>query len=400
MQGQAFITDFHKSSVLYDEAITVVQPIFRQGRVVGVLGCYLTENFFKQHLSPIAVGDSGYVALLDSKGLVVSSNGLHGPRTFSDAPYFRQLVGNRVSVQEWWDPVTKGNELIIAAQLKKLKWYLVAAQDRDIVVTPAMLIIKRNLLVLTLLVLVLFLLYNRRSALLQRAELVRRQNAEKLALVGELAAGMAHEIRNPLTIIKGFTELLRGREKYAEDSEIFEFIGQSVNQIEGIVQETLLLAKPQKMTWERIDLNQLLEETCNLMQNQTLINSIDLKLEVTNEPVWIKGDKNHLKQVLINIIRNAIEAIVAKGTEEREIQISVSAEEADRVRVVVSDTGEGMDRATLDKIGTPFFTRKRDGTGLGLSVSMRIMESHKGVMEVTSMPNKGTQIALSLPLIG
>lgn len=221
-------------------------------------------------------------------------------------------------------------------------------------------------------------------------ELLKR--AEKLGVVGELAAGIAHEIRNPLTSLKGFIQLLRPdleRKKAYTDVMLSE-----IERIEQIVTELLLLARPRDAEFKEKDLCQLLEHVRTLMSTKAIMSNIEIVLDYKCAVECIYCEENQLKQVLINLLKNAIEAMSSGG------RINMEAVELtdEQVMIRVIDEGEGIPEESLLKLGEPFYTTKEQGTGLGLMISWKIIKEHGGTMEFKSPPNEGTTVEIILPV--
>lgn len=221
----------------------------------------------------------------------------------------------------------------------------------------------------------------------QTEELMLR--SEKLSIAGQLAAGIAHEIRNPLTAIKGFLQLMKPTME--ENEHYFDIIFSELSRIELILSRLLMLAKPQQNALkEKLDLIRLIREVTALLETQANLNGILINTKLSGEKIFIKGDQNQLKQVFINLIKNAVESMPDGGTVHLEVK-----ETADAVTVTVQDEGEGIPEHVLKRIGEPFLTTKEKGTGLGLMVTFNIIENHNGTIEVKSKVEKGTTFIIS-----
>ncbi|WP_127586093.1 PAS domain-containing sensor histidine kinase [Paenibacillus koleovorans] len=216
--------------------------------------------------------------------------------------------------------------------------------------------------------------------------------SEKLLMAGQLAAGIAHEIRNPLTSIKGFLQLLSSQLRDKQD-----YIGimrSELNRIEAITSELLLLAKPHAKSFRELDVRELLRQVASIMEPQAILNNVVIELICGNEPLPIQCDENQLKQVFINFVKNAIEAMPAGG------QIQVRIERKQQLAVVsVQDQGCGIPEERLASIWQPFFTTKEKGTGLGLMVSYSIIENHHGTIQVASRQGIGSTFVIQLPIL-
>ena len=218
-------------------------------------------------------------------------------------------------------------------------------------------------------------------------------NSEKLSLAGQLAASIAHEIRNPLTAIKGFHQLLKsesnGKPYY------FEILTDEMNRIELIVNELLLLAKPQAMQLKQVDFRALLEQVCTLMDSQMHLHNVEVEVKYDqNVPTFIPCDENQIKQICINFLKNAIEAMPTGG----QIMITVNHHKEDSILLRIIDQGEGIPEDKLKRIGEPFYTTKEKGTGLGLMVCRKIIEDHQGTLNISSRLNEGTTVEVILPV--
>jgi two-component system, sporulation sensor kinase A len=212
---------------------------------------------------------------------------------------------------------------------------------------------------------------------------------EKLSVVGELAAGIAHEIRNPLTSIKGFIQLLEENEHVAES--YLAVMSSEMDRINQIVGELLILSKPQMREFTTFDMKEVLDYTTKVMGHEALLKGITIHENCPDTPMKVYGDKNQIIQVLINIVKNAIDAMT-EGT----ITVECSIGEK-HINISVLDQGTGISPERLKRLGEPFFTLKEKGMGLGLTISQKILEDHKGSLHIESEVNKGTKVDVLLP---
>jgi len=228
--------------------------------------------------------------------------------------------------------------------------------------------------------------------------------SERLKAVATLAAGMAHEIKNPLTSIKTFTEFI---DKKKDDPDFInkfkEIVGPEVDRINHIVKQLLEFSKPSELELKDTNINNLLNETLELLNNQFISRNIKIEKHLNDLPT-IKTDPNQIKQVFLNLLLNAIEAINTNGT----ITVSTKAINSSTtydiphttyepvVNISISDTGCGINKADIPRLFDPFYTNKDSGTGLGLSVVHGIIDKHHGKIEVNSEINKGTEFRISL----
>jgi two-component system sporulation sensor kinase A len=216
--------------------------------------------------------------------------------------------------------------------------------------------------------------------------------SEKLKLTGQLAAGIAHEIRNPLTAIKGFLQLMKNGYPVKQDN--LNVMNDELRRIEAILNELLLLAKPNKTAFAARDLGEVLRHVATLMETEANMRDSELIAIVPPGETFIDCDENQLKQVFINFVKNGIEAMPQGGR----LEIELARDGAEAV-VTIADQGEGILPDVLARIGQPFFTTKEKGTGLGLAVSMTIVESHRGAVSFDSALGGGTIVTVRLPLL-
>lgn len=219
------------------------------------------------------------------------------------------------------------------------------------------------------------------------------RTSEKLSAIGELAAGVAHEIRNPLTALKGFLQLIPSTDK---PDMYIQIMQEELGRIETIVSELLVLAKPQEVDFSDVDVRKVLHDVLPLVQAQADMKSIVLSTHFTKETLKTKGISNHLKQVFLNIIKNAIEAADSGGHVDIHLE---RAPEDGRLLVRIRDDGPGIPAEILSRIGEPFVTTKEAGTGLGLLVCKRIISNHEGRLDILSEVGQGTEVRITLPAI-
>ncbi len=226
--------------------------------------------------------------------------------------------------------------------------------------------------------------------------LLRQQvaRADRLAAIGKVVASIAHELRTPLTSIRGFMQYLQGSDNPAEWNEYGNIIIREVDGLNRIVSELLDLVRKKPLNLQKCNLNYLVEEVCLLARDNIASRKISFVLDLTENLPEIELDRGQIKQVLLNIIINAIESIAEQG----EIQVSTLLQPDNAVCVMVQDNGCGIAGQALEKIFDPFFSTKASGTGLGMSIAKQIVESHHGCIQIQSVEKKGSTIKLILPL--
>lgn len=218
-------------------------------------------------------------------------------------------------------------------------------------------------------------------------------NAEKLSIAGQLAAGIAHEIRNPLTSLKGFMQLIAtGR---VQNNRYYGIMNAELIRIETIISELLMLSKPQAYEYAFIDIRQLLKETVAGLGMLAKQNNVRIEYEQEKHPqsLWVQGVDTQLRQVLVNIVKNAIESMHSGGI----VKIRLFLETDHMIGIHIQDEGIGIPQEQLAKIGQPFYTTKDKGTGLGLMVTYKIIENHDGHIEAESELGIGTTFSIRLP---
>ncbi len=232
------------------------------------------------------------------------------------------------------------------------------------------------------------------TKIIEREELLSR--SEKLSTVGQLAAGVAHEIRNPLTSIKGFLQIIQS--EGTVPSTYTSIMLDELDRIESIVNEFLFLAKPQqeiKLTVQPF--KPILEQVIGLMQGEANLKGIEIIVELDDlSSLKVRGNANHLKQVFVNLIKNAMEAIQNKGKIKIIGQVN---RENSTLTVIVIDDGPGITKERLKKLGEPFYSTKEKGTGLGLMITRKLLEDHEGELFFESEIGKGTVVHVNLPFI-
>ncbi len=242
----------------------------------------------------------------------------------------------------------------------------------------------------------------------QRARLKRMYRADRLATLGQLAAGAAHEIRNPLTSIRSTIQYLHKSLANTKQGELLgEVIGE-VDRINGIIEGLLSFSRPTTPEIKSIDLKLLLKQVVTLVETTARKNMIDIQLDYRSERTGLLADPSLLKQVFLNIVMNAFEAMGRDGELRITVQLisrgsKISVEPDSVFHLTFADTGPGIARQEIEHVFDPFYTTKKEGTGLGLSISYGIIQQHEGEIEIESITEKpgssnhGTVVALKLP---
>jgi len=221
------------------------------------------------------------------------------------------------------------------------------------------------------------------------------ERSQRLASVGSLAAGIAHEIRNPLSSIKGFATFFKERYRdNPEDQKTAEVMVQEVERLNRVISQLLEFAKPMEMKKHWTSIEEMIRHTLKMIEGQAKAKNVAVRTDLHEHLGDIFIDKDKITQVLLNLYLNALEAMDKGGT----LTVAVLPHEGRMVRIDVIDTGRGIDEKDLARIFDPYFTTRSSGTGLGLAIVHKIMESHDGELRVTSEPEKGTTVSIFLPV--
>jgi signal transduction histidine kinase len=380
-------------------AIVLLVPVkSNAGNIVGVLAA---ENSLQE------IGDLVASQKLPAEQYLFVTD--HGTRLIYH-PNIDKLSMKAESIEEWSRHIFSneasgvvlqksstdgGEKLFMFTTLNNLNWQVVDVLPLDALL---LIILKKSfgdMLIFGLLLLCLAMLYHLLLQGYQLQEQMQKVRWERLRLVNQLAAGIAHEIRNPLTAIHGYIQLLIKKNQYPPQKEHLAILFAETERIERLVSEFQMLAKPQTAAvYETVDVGRSIADTVLLMESQAINQSVSLEYIHPTGPCFCYGNAEQLKQVWINLVRNAFEAVLTGG----KVRIAVHST-AENIIVTVYDNGCGIPEETLINLGTPFFTTKTGGTGLGLSICFSIIGQHDGKIEVQSDSNQGTTFSVYLPLV-
>jgi signal transduction histidine kinase len=221
-------------------------------------------------------------------------------------------------------------------------------------------------------------------------EKLRRK--EKLAVVGQMAAAIGHEIRNPLSSLKGFTQLQQ--ERYPDTNDFHPIMIEEIDRINSIVNDLMTLGKPKNIKFSKASINEIIAYTLSITQQQAQRQDVTVEVEMDGQLPPLDCDEKQLKQVFINLIKNAIESMPDGG----KIKVNVKVLENQKMFISIKDEGNGIDEETSLNLGEPFFTTKKDGTGLGLMVTNQIIKDHNGDFLIEKSQDKGTIVTVILPI--
>lgn len=229
-------------------------------------------------------------------------------------------------------------------------------------------------------------------------QLIRRQlvEADKLSHMGQIAVGKVHEIKNPLTTVRGYIQFLQQRVAKGDTINLnhFDIALQELDRTNELINSLLILSKQSELKFESLELDTLLQEVIQLFSHQMQMKNINFVQEI-EEGLYIQGVENHLKQIFINLLLNAIDAVEKKLTDA---VVTLRAYQSKNMVIVeIEDNGVGISPVNLDRLHVPFFTTKEAGTGLGLSVTFKLVDDHSGIINVYSRLNEGTRFIVKFP---
>ena len=224
------------------------------------------------------------------------------------------------------------------------------------------------------------------------------QEKERLAILEQMSAGIVHEIKNPLMAIKGFSQLIKHKNNDEKIQEYALLIDQETEIINNFVTDFLTFAGPASSNLQKISLNEVVQATRLIIETNTSLKNIQVSFQLNSMDKLIMADTNKLRQVILNIVKNAIE--VVEDQEAPQIKIKTKYHRRSKeVSLAIYNNGPAMTPEEKEMIGTPFYTTKRKGTGLGLSICFQIIKEHQGHIEVKSVENWGTSFSMYLPCV-
>jgi len=242
------------------------------------------------------------------------------------------------------------------------------------------------------------------GALIDRQLLARKKQEEmrlqlershQLSMVGQIAAGVAHEIKNPLASIKGAVEIISDKNTSADDKEEFRgILFSEIKRMDSTISEFLNFARPKETKLEKLDLSELIPATIKSVEAHALHQGVTIQQDI-EDGIVIMGDKEKLHELMLNLLLNAIQV----SEPDSIIEVWLERQNSSTAVLAIKDSGEGIKEADIDRIFEPFYTTKASGTGLGLAIVKAIVESHNGNIEVESRPGQGAQFEVTLPLI-
>jgi signal transduction histidine kinase len=349
-----------------------------------------------------------YMVITDRRGMLLGSSGRR-PENWKpgDMHTYELLAGTR-KIESRKVIYLKNNILDIAAPLYingKIAGIVRLGVDQgstDIIFEENThnLIFFMIFVVLITLLSMWLLYHNQNKHLAGIVEIERRlEKAERLSALGQLAAGVAHEIRNPLNAISMASQRLKREFIPVDDAKCHEFqllsgvIRDEIRRLNGIIEEFLSFSKSRRLDLHDYSATDVLQKIVNLIGEEAASKGIVLKTKFGSNPIIIPMDMDKLQQALLNFVKNAMESISGDGT----ITMTIAQKERDRIGITISDTGCGMTNDEIERIFNPEYTTKEKGLGLGLALAHEIIRGHGGEIRVFSAPGKGTTFEILLP---
>ncbi len=387
-----------------------------------VIRATIDTYMFNDIVEGVHIGKTGEAYLLNAQR-VFQTQRRSGGNLMAKDPAALELPGSHSSTRAFMQEDSRGEKHLYATTwLREKNWLLVVRQEKSdafkVLHTATYLVLFVSLLGGTAIILVAFFLTGRIVSRMIRADVEKKSlseqliRASRLAELGEMAAGFAHEINNPLQIIRSEQALIEaifsdlkeagGLEPSNDLEELEDSLSQIRLQIDRcakITQSILKFGRQSEPVFEDIDLRDYIPQVTAMISKKASVHGIKVTQDVSEDTPRVNGDPGQLQQVLINLLNNAFDAVVSRhGSEGGELAIG-AARKWEKVAIRVKDNGSGISPENLKRIFSPFFTTKAvgKGTGLGLSVCYGIIDSMGGVIEVDSEKGVGTTFTITLP---
>lgn len=395
MVGRTVISRKIDGPIVREPVVIVASPIYSNNETIGAIVQSISLKKLHKKLDALQPPNGAYTIIFDDQGKLIYSSKLANDQEklkyLSKQKFFKEIfLGHKKTVEGY---LSLENKKVIYsyAPIPETHWGIVTVQPIHLLDQSIAQIILRNIFILFSLVvlsIIIFYIWRLNS---YKEQLDYKIQLEKLSTTSQLAAGVAHEIRNPLCAIKGFIQLMSMKKNQLPSEQTLNLIIEDICRIENTVTEFVNLAKPRQNKFVFCCLNKILEEAKILLDAQATLKEISIFLHLDSELPPIQGCPHQLKQVFINIIKNALEALPQGGL----IYISTTAINNREIIVNIKDNGPGIAKDIIDKLGTPFTSTKETGTGLGLMICYEILKIHKAKIEVFSLPNQGTRFQLT-----
>jgi two-component system, NtrC family, sensor kinase len=432
LKGKSFVSDFIYFQDTKSYGVYYAAPIMdEENKIKGAVVERMNFNAILDIISNVRLGEKGYAFLVDSNGNYISHpfNSMEVIKNLNNSKYASFYTTHK-NIQYF--SALYG---ISKYDTQKNNWYVVVEEPVSEAYEVAYRLRTYTVIVLFISVAIVFVLVailSRKIAMPIKNLLKETQNiaegdigqninikssdeigslaesfnkmlgkleesvtrAKSLEALGALSAGMAHEIRNPLTSIKGYAQYIMSElDKKSELYSDMTVISSEVDRLNNILDRFLAFARPNELKLEMCDVNEIVREVINLIKRDSLHDNIEFDIKFGLIPL-IDIDFEQMKQVILNIVINGVQSMPQGGT------LTISTENNEilsMVEIEISDTGQGITLENEKKIFEPYFTTKDKGIGLGLAICARIIENHKGIIEVESVPMKGSKFIIKLP---
>ncbi|MFL0248316.1 ATP-binding protein [Candidatus Clostridium stratigraminis] len=432
LKGKSFVSDFTYFQDTKSYGVYYAAPIMDdKDKIKGAVVERMNFNAILDIISNVRLGEKGYAFLVDSKGNYINHpfnsleviKALNNSKyasfytTHNNVQYFSALYGiNKYDTQKnnWYvvveEPVSEAYEVAY-----RLRTYTIIVLMISVAIVFVLVAILSRKIAMPIKNLVketqniaegdmgqniniqskdeIGSLAESFNKMLEKLE-ESVTRAKSLEALGALSAGMAHEIRNPLTSIKGYAQYIMS--ELNKDSELYSdmaVISSEVDRLNNIIDRFLAFARPNELKLEKYDINDIVKEVILLIKRDNTFDNIKLNINFGELPL-INADFEQMKQVVLNIVINGVQSMPQGG----ELTIStLNNQILSMVEIEISDTGQGISHENVKKIFEPYFTTKDKGIGLGLAICSRIVENHRGIIEVESIPGKGSKFIIKLP---
>lgn len=395
VSGQkAILVDFVKIPWAEKPEINIMLPLFQGNDYQGSVGASVKLETLGDTLQDVVRPEQNMVmTIMHKRGMVIASSSASiQPGTPVTEGVTVETATGEVGSRKSYSPVFRDERFYVQEILPGGYGLLLLSQPAKDAYGPWMRMVWNGVpLILIFAVLMIVLAYQVIKLEKTRILEAHEYQTEKNHAVAELAASMAHEVRNPITAIRGFMQLLCNGGTDGKAHEYAQQIVEEVDAVEAIIGEYLNMAKPDQGKQEKCNLYHVLQNVYTLAQSRAECNSVQVDFDVVSK-CMVLGDDRQLKQAFLNLCANAIQAMPKGGR----LRISAACAE-NKVVVRIADNGQGIPTNHLNRLGERFFTTRDNGSGLGLAVTCRIVKKHRGEIHVVSSEGQGTEFIIILP---
>ncbi|MEH7526327.1 EAL domain-containing protein [Bacillus sp. JJ1503] len=378
------------------ECIVSLRPILRDGQVVEVIGSCVDITEMKKVKEALKQSESNFQLITENMTDLVTVCDANG-RIIYASPSHKKVLGfiptedEQSKEKSWVHPddiphiEKQYNQIVTRKTLGQIEfrvrhqdghWFYVEAQFNPVIgdngELESIIVVGRDI-----------------SERKKVDEFIQKK--ETLSVIGQLAAGIAHEIRNPLTAVKGFLQMMQ---QEIDKAKYIDIMLSEIHDIEKVIKEFLTLAKPQAIQTLETDINDLIQKVVTLISTQAILKNIKIVQKINPELPLIYCDNYQIKQLLINILQNSIQAVDNGG----HITIRATWDGSEQIKIRVIDKGCGISKDRMKRIFEPFYSTKEKGTGIGLMICHKIIQDHGGTIHIDSELNIGTTIDIVLPI--